>query len=111
AATSTASLLPVVQPPQPPLLPYTTLFRSQAGGAAAARRLARLLRGERARGDADALRARRAGHAARAPPELRRAVHDPRLGDGLRSEEHTARVQYLRDVVYRLLLEKKNGGF
>src|SRR5690349_22086975 len=83
------------RPPRSTLFPYTTLFRSDpAAGvdedrghaAALARHADRLVtaRGERARG----------GHGA----------HDV----GARSEEHTSELQSRRDLVCRLLLEKKN---
>src|SRR5690349_22961888 len=64
------------------LFPYTTLFRSRAVRAAA--------------GD------HRAGAA---PP---RAVRARRLAAAHRSEEHTSELQSRRDLVCRLLLEKKN---
>src|SRR5690349_23388214 len=77
------------------LFPYTTLFRS---------------------GVADRLARDRLGHL----PDLVRVVLDPaRLGEvllelavgaagDLRSEEHTTELQSRRDIVCRLLLEKKN---
>src|SRR5690349_21964720 len=71
------------RPPRSTLFPYTTLFRSDE--------LRRL----------------------RAAGELRRARHSPahRLGEPAarqrRSEEHTSELQSRRDLVCRLLLEKK----
>src|SRR5438874_9538010 len=67
-------------PPRPTLFPYTTLFRSSASTAAVAC----------ARRSAD-------------PPALahRRTCGWPR------SEEHTSELQSRRDLVCRLLLEKK----
>src|SRR5690349_24180645 len=49
-------------------------------------------------------------HVARAPePQVRgTAVQSAGLGDALRSEEHTSELQSRRDLVCRLLLEKKN---
>src|SRR5690349_22674407 len=72
------------RPPRSTLFPYTTLFRSV---------------------DHDR-------RAARAPQRLGtalRAVHARRLADasGVRSEEHTSELQSRRDLVCRLLLEKK----
>src|SRR5690349_23818932 len=79
------------RPPRSTLFPYTTLFRSAAA------------RGQRrGRARAPAARARRARHgqdaARREPRERARAP---------RSEEHTSELQSRRDLVCRLLLEKK----
>src|SRR5690349_22201421 len=75
------------RPPRSTLFPYTTLFRSRDGAAG--------LRGRaRGRGEARALR-----HAA----GLRRR------GLRRRSEEHTSELQSRRDLVCRLLLEKKKS--
>src|SRR5438093_9497287 len=65
------------RPPRSTLFPYTTLFRS----AAAARGLER-----------DARHALDLGG---------------RVGEGVRSEEHTSELQSLTNLVCRLLLEKK----
>src|SRR5690349_23084607 len=70
------------RPPRSTLFPYTTLFRSVVGE--------RLVQGV-ARGDGGA-----AG-----------ALHQPRPGHRDRSEEHTSELQSRRDLVCRLLLEKK----
>src|SRR5690349_23511340 len=85
-------------PPAPPrstLFPYTTLFRSLR----AARRPGRAA-GPRHRGGAGrlGLAGRRGG------PQDRRPV--PQLH---RSEEHTSELQSRRDLVCRLLLEKKKN--
>src|SRR5690349_22705315 len=69
------------RPPRSTLFPYTTLFRSA-----------------RARG-----RAQPPGHGAR--PARRR--QDPARRRAGRSEEHTSELQSRRDLVCRLLLEKK----
>src|SRR5690349_22633175 len=85
------------RPPRSPLFPYTTLFRSQG-----TRR--QLLRRRRVRfeGAADAAhRPRRAGGKTTQPPG--QAGRDARP----RSEEHTSELQSRRDLVCRLLLEKK----
>src|SRR5690349_22547165 len=75
------------RPPGSTLFPYTTLFRSRSGG-----RLAdRIGTGARAR-------------AAAAPDHRQPARRAPRR----RSEEHTSELQSRRDLVCRLLLEKKN---
>src|SRR5690349_22088794 len=76
------------RPPRSTLFPYTTLFRSH-----------------RAQGRRAGRRARRTRRAAGRPPDAaagRLAVR----GDA-RSEEHTSELQSRRDLVCRLLLEKK----
>src|SRR5690349_23435700 len=84
------------RPPRSTLFPYTTLFRSgRVGGVVPdvdrlGDRLALALVGERLRAGL-VLGADRLG--------LRRV--------GLRSEEHTSELQSRRDLVCRLLLEKK----
>src|SRR5690349_23449586 len=92
----------LLRPPRSTLFPYTTLFRSLArrrllGGGLLHRGLLGggasrcLLRGDALRGGL--LRGRLAGR---------------RL---LRSEEHTSELQSRRDLVCRLLLEKKNNKY
>src|SRR5690349_23828521 len=71
------------RPPRSTLFPYTTLFRSQASGNRTGVRWLRFL-------DSD-------GNEVLAIDQL----------DGLRSEEHTSELQSRRDLVCRLLLEKK----
>src|SRR5690349_22566660 len=79
----------IQRPPRSTLFPYTTLFRSEAR-----------MGPRRQRGlDADG-RARSRPHRAR---QRGSGVHA--LG---RSEEHTSELQSRRDLVCRLLLEKKN---
>src|SRR5690349_22596553 len=98
------------RPPRPTLFPYTTLFRSHEH--------ARVLPvHERLLGGLpDPLRADLAGRLAYAPAGD--PVRDPpgRLHPGdrplprpraVRSEEHTSELQSRRDLVCRLLLEKK----
>src|SRR5690349_22972291 len=84
-------------PPTSPLFPYTTLFRSRRVG----------WRPSHSRGTVP--------HASdREPFEhlLKMAEDagssDPRHQDRSRSEEHTSELQSRRDLVCRLLLEKKN---
>src|SRR5438874_2562926 len=75
------------RPPRSTLFPYTTLFRSRVSGCA---------------GGSGGRRARTAGlgHAlVSGAPE--------RQGRDNRSEEHTSELQSRRDLVCRLLLEKK----
>src|SRR5690349_23974685 len=75
------------RPPRSTLFPYTTLFRSRV----AADELAREEQGEEVRrGGAD-----------------QRDAHQARDGEPARSEEHTSELQSRRDLVCRLLLEKK----
>src|SRR5690349_23635625 len=85
-------------PPRPTPFPYTTLFRSPPGAIPA---------------DAD-LGARRdevgrdapARHLGGSRSFERPPLHAARGGD-VRSEEHTSELQSRRDLVCRLLLEKK----
>src|SRR5438874_7706521 len=74
------------RPPRSTLFPYTTLFRSELGDS----------RGRRLRRHALLVTARRPVHEARRPEPVE-----------LRSEEHTSELQSRRDLVCRLLLEKK----
>src|SRR5690349_23247188 len=94
------------RPPISTLFPYTTLFRSVEALGGQVRRLGqRLHDGERYPIPA---RRRRAEHAAddqvgkRSPDQRQAGVQ---VG---RSEEHTSELQSRRDLVCRLLLEKKN---
>src|SRR3712207_7676839 len=89
------------RPPRSTLFPYTTLFRSRAGGGRCRRgrsegraRCAEYPATERARGR---------GNGA-TPTE----VVEPATTIG-RSEEHTSELQSRQYLVCRLLLEKKNN--
>src|SRR5690349_23160667 len=83
-------------PPRSPLFPYTTLFRSAVTGSAPATGTT-----ESARATATAARP------AASVRKLRvQASAKFRVTDG-RSEEHTSELQSRRDLVCRLLLEKK----
>src|SRR5690349_22950909 len=87
-------------PPRPTLLPYTTLFRSRSQSSKRAHRIHALR--FRCRGGVDA---RRLG---RAIARAERRNRDPGRYDVVdRSEEHTSELQSRRDLVCRLLLEKK----
>src|SRR3712207_7558810 len=79
------------RPPRSTLFPYTTLFRSRAGGRRGRRRRGRRGLGP-ARGRAAARRDRHRGG---------RGARDAR------SEEHTSELQSRQYLVCRLLLEKK----
>src|SRR5690349_22133652 len=85
------------RPPRSTLFPYTTLFRSRGLVAEPARVPRRRRRAA----------LRRGGHLRGAQLVLRRV---PGRGPGprvVRSEEHTSELQSRRDLVCRLLLEKK----
>src|SRR5438874_9795555 len=79
--------LTIRRPPKSPLFPYTTLFRSGSACGRGARR---------GRG-----RASRRGGGGRRLRGRHREV---------RSEEHTSELQSRRELVCRLLLEKKNDS-
>src|SRR5690349_23973266 len=87
------------RPPRSTLFPYTTLFRSPARGRGGA------YPGGPAAQDAQA-EPGGAGHAPGRLPKARPAGVPgvPAVG---RSEEHTSELQSRRDLVCRLLLEKK----
>src|SRR5438874_7698456 len=95
-----------LRPPSSTLFPYTTLFRSRRGQV-------------RARTGVDLLWPRqfvRRGCGRGAPKPLYWRILGGCSGPGcarahevLRSEEHTSELQSRRDLVCRLLLEKKNA--
>src|SRR5438874_6099445 len=80
--------LMIRRPPRSTLFPYTTLFRSVRTGAGA-----EAVEGARRIGSH--------GPLARRPGEF--------SAPGVRSEEHTSELQSRRDLVCRLLLEKKKN--
>src|SRR5206468_9150247 len=101
-------LFPVLRPPPgPALFPYTTLFRSAAGGGGCAR-----APGARPPRVVVAVGAPRGGRRRprRHPPGHRHVPgrHRP-LRRVRRSEEHTSELQSRSDLVCRLLLEKKKN--
>src|SRR5438874_5828264 len=73
--------LRIQPPPGSTLFPYTTLFRSRVGG-----------------------------HAIERYGELSGAIAAMRPGADARSEEHTSELKSRRDLVCRLLLEKKKAA-
>src|SRR5690349_22598798 len=90
------------RPPRSTLFPYTTLFRSQLRAALPGVPVS----------DPYALLAAQAGQLGFRPLRQRVALHLPctQLNvacSGERSEEHTSELQSRRDLVCRLLLEKK----
>src|SRR5260221_6193392 len=82
------------RPPRSTLFPYTTLFRSSTTGKS----------GRAGDGFAEEESASR-GQASCFPELPHRPAHGTRIL--LRSEEHTSELQSHRDLVCRLLLEKK----
>src|SRR5690349_24106387 len=96
------SMIP--RPPRSTLFPYTTLFRSVCRVAAPPSATA-------ARRDG----CRREGRLVRRDVQRGRAHLPAGAAREVRSEEHTSELQSRRDLVCRLLLEKKNriasGGF
>src|SRR5690349_22156965 len=87
------------RPPRSTLFPYTTLFRSRRQQPGAPALNVRLDRAQR-----KTERVRRFGvREVRAEAERHRRA----LVVGQRSEEHTSELQSRRDLVCRLLLEKK----
>src|SRR5690349_23497684 len=84
------------RPPRSTLFPYTTLFRSEADDGV-----------DRAGDDGCEGAAAHPQAADATPREQRR--HADRDGGEQRSEEHTSELQSRRDLVCRLLLEKKNN--
>src|SRR5690349_23804703 len=84
------------RPPRSTLFPYTTLFRS----APAAERVVRV---ERREVQVARVREQHPDRERGEDGDLERAEDDA----GRRSEEHTSELQSRRDLVCRLLLEKK----
>src|SRR5690349_23435676 len=95
------------RPPRSPLFPYTTLFRSDPAGAGdpAAARARAVQRRDRRR----TRRLRDDGQDDVAWVLMKLDLRDRGAGGDLRlrSEEHTSELQSRRDLVCRLLLEKK----
>src|SRR5258708_28052477 len=82
------------RPPRSTLFPYTTLFRSVAGGERRRKQTGKSLAAVSGNGDAGIVTGGGVGV----------VVTDD---DGLRSEEHTSELQSPDHLVCRLLLEKK----
>src|SRR5436309_12508237 len=78
------------RPPRSTLFPYTTLFRSSAGGVEALATLAR-------------------GLPAEFPAAVFVVLHVPPHGTSVRSEDDTSELQSRENLVCRLLLEKKKN--
>src|SRR5690349_23409282 len=95
----------ITRPPRSTLFPYTTLFRSLVGIGAAtpARKLVDLFTRGGIGGDADWILA----PLWKLPPACRKPLRSFWTRPRFRSEEHTSELQSRRDLVCRLLLEKK----
>src|SRR5690349_24202203 len=99
------------RPPTSTLFPYTTLFRSpvqrmgrqERRGQDAVDQPARQPAPQRTQGK----RLRDGVRGQKSPRERLESLPDG-AAEGLRSEEHTSELQSRRDLVCRLLLEKKN---
>src|SRR5256885_9824226 len=87
------------RPPRSTLFPYTTLFRSHAEAADAARRLGKLEDGRA-----------EVGHLGNLPALATIGGRSHNIHNHVvdRSEEHTSELQSPCNLVCRLLLEKKN---
>src|SRR5687767_15419561 len=90
------------RPPRSTLFPYTTLFRSTAGGPGAVEAAA-----DHSHGAGVLARELLGGNGGNRPRAER--GHRPHVDERerLRSEEHTSELQSLAYLVCRLLLEKK----
>src|SRR5207253_7019821 len=98
-------LLILPPPPEPPLFPSTTLFRSPGSIAFSGRRFDRTLCSKR---HTEMVRPTVHRAASKTDPTPRRAVllEADQLGRAHRSEEHTSELQSRGHLVCRLLLEK-----
>src|SRR5690349_23390564 len=90
--------LMIRRPPRATLFPYTTLFRSDRGSS-------RGVGADQGRTD----RTQRPAHQSGDADDLDRDRQGRRDEAGDRSEEHTSELQSRRDLVCRLLLEKKKN--
>src|SRR5690606_41125415 len=97
-------------PPQPPLFPYTTLFRSRASDQQADNSPARLLSGDLSelRSSYDVSAAADDKAAFRLVPRGSESPYRYIEFTFKRSEEHTSELQSRENLVCRLLLENKN---
>src|SRR5690349_23709356 len=97
-------------PPRSTLFPYTTLFRSRPGGIERRARPADQLA---AHDEAEQRHDHGADRLATNVREWRErhlaAAVRGRIAERVRSEEHTSELQSRRDLVCRLLLEKKKN--
>src|SRR5438874_6395349 len=95
-------------PPSPTLFPYTTLFRS--GVSAGVWSVTSFTELRRDGMHADRTR-RMGGEATSWVEQCLASTHGPVVAasDYVRSEEHTSELQSRRDLVCRLLLEKKKN--
>src|SRR5438874_9132267 len=89
------------RPPRSPLFPYTTLFRSST-------RSGEIVANSPASSGGSEMSASTGGSGGGALSTLTGGVVVAFFLRGTRSEEHTSELQSRRDLVCRLLLEKKN---
>src|SRR5690606_41871574 len=105
------SLALLRRPPNPPLCPYTTLFRSPTWGynGSFGGPTLRATNGERVRvyvtNELDEVTTAH-WHGMKLPAKTDGGPHQP-IAPGDRSEEHTSELQSRENLVCRLLLEKK----
>src|SRR5690242_21092715 len=97
----------IPQPPQSPLFPYTTLFRSVYPYNAGATKMDNLMPAWAHEGGVAKLLERLADRATRKRITDECLVDGERWGTVSRSEEHTSELQSHVNLVCRLLLEKK----
>src|SRR5690349_23685617 len=97
------------RPPRSTLFPYTTLFRSHPAAGREVRLDVAWL--DQRHVHAQRCHLVREGFTQALQGELARAVEslERDADDAARSEEHTSELQSRRDLVCRLLLEKKKG--
>src|SRR5690349_24189310 len=90
------------RPPRSTLFPYTTLFRSRKATAPA--------RGERCIQRAGCGKLETKRNSSGIMPRAQKTPRRSQNSRGGRSEEHTSELQSRRDLVCRLLLEKKKNN-
>src|SRR5204863_7701574 len=106
--SSPSFCLMIRRPPSSTLFPYTTLFRSRPAAASSPAWPGGPPRTPGAPAPSAAAPARPAPRPTAAVAARRRARTPPPPDPACRSEEHTSELQSRRDLVCRLLLEKKN---
>src|SRR5690349_23789373 len=93
----------IPRPPSSTLFPYTTLFRSWPGNLS--------LRSEAALRDAEGMQQMHRDRERDLVVRMKRAYFEYSFAVRSRSEEHTSELQSRRDLVCRLLLEKKKTKY
>src|SRR5690606_40681987 len=109
--TCSAWRLPIPRPPGPPLLPYTTLFRSREGERQPDVDVARQpVERLRPAGDvAGGVEHHVDDHQDPVAGDHEGGPREAEQGQAGRSEEHTSELQSRENLVCRLRLEKKKG--